>query len=173
VFNFSGAWQIPNAPLHGLANTLINGWELTALTNWRSGFPFTVFSNEDNSFSGVGGDRADYIGGPAMLDAGRSHGQLIQEYFNVNAFVPNAVGTFGNSAKNLLRGPGFFSTDMGLLKDFAITERIRTQFRAEFFNVFNNVNFGQPGNSLGSPRTGKITSASDPRIIQLALKLAF
>jgi hypothetical protein len=173
VFNFSGAWQIPNAPLHGLANTLVNGWELTALTNWRSGFPFTVFSNQDNSFSGVGSDRADYIGGNAMLDTGRSHGQLIQEYFNVNAFAPNAIGTFGNSAKNLLRGPRFFSTDLGLLKDFAITERLRTQFRAEFFNAFNNVNFMQPQNYLGSSSTGQITGANSPRIIQLALKLAF
>lgn len=173
VFNFSGVWQIPNAPLHGLANKILNGWELTALTNWRSGFPFTVFSNVDNSFSGVGSDRADYIGGKATLDPGRPHGELIQEYFNVNAFVPNAIGTFGNSGKNILRGPRSFNMDLGLIKDFAIVERIKVQFRAEFFNVFNNVNFGQPQNYLGSPATGQITSANSPRVLQFALKLAF
>lgn len=173
VINFSGVWQIPNAPLHGLANKLVNGWELTAIANWRSGFPYSVFSNQDNSFSGVFSDRADFIGGTASLDPGRPHGQLIQEYFNVNAFVPNAIGTFGNSGKNILRGPRFFDTDLGLLKDFAIVERVKLQFRAEFFNVFNNVNFGQPQNYLGSSSTGQVTSAGNPRILQFALKLAF
>jgi len=173
VFNFSGVWQIPNAPLHGLAGKLLNGWELTALTNWRSGFPFTVFSAQDNSFSGVGSDRADYIGGKATLDSGRSHGALIQEFYNVSAFAPNAIGTFGSSGKNILRGPRFFDTDLGLLKNFAVVERVRVQFRAEFFNAFNNVNFGQPQNYLGSPATGQITGANSPRVLQLALKLAF
>ncbi|MFN7999066.1 MAG: carboxypeptidase regulatory-like domain-containing protein [Bryobacteraceae bacterium] len=173
VFNFSGVWQIPNAPLHGLANKLVNGWELTAITNWRSGFPFTVFSNVDNSFSGIFSDRADYIGGPASLDTSRSHGQLIQEYFNLSAFAPNAIGTFGSSGKNILRGPRFFDTDLGLLKNFAVIERMKIQFRAEFFNAFNNVNFGQPQNYLGSSGTGQITSAGNPRILQLALKLSF
>ncbi len=174
VFNFSGVWDIPSAPLHGLANTLVNGWQLTAITSWRSGFPFSVFSNQDNSLSGIGSDRADYIGGSAGLDTGRPHGQLVQEYFNVGAFVPNAIGTFGNSGKNILRGPRLFDTDMGLLKNFAITERAKLQFRAEFFNTFNNVNFGQPLNYLGSSGTGQITTtAGGPRILQLALKLTF
>jgi hypothetical protein len=164
VINFSGVWQIPNAPLHGAANTLLNGWSLTAVTNWRSGFPYSVFSNGDNSFSGVFSDRADYIGGPASLSSGRSHGQLVQQYFNVSAFVPNAIGTFGNSGKNILRGPRLFNTDLGLLKDFAIIERMKVQFRAEFFNAFNNVNFNQPQNYLGSSSTGQITSAGNPRI---------
>jgi hypothetical protein len=173
VINFSGVWQIPNAPLHGLANKLANGWELTAITNWRSGFPYSVFSNADNSFSGIFSDRADYVGGPASLDSGRSHGQLIQEYFNLAAFAPNAIGTFGTSGKNILRGPRFFDTDLGLLKDFAIVERMKIQFRAEFFNAFNNVNFGQPQNYLGSSSTGQITSAGNPRVLQFALKLTF
>jgi hypothetical protein len=173
VFNFSGTWQIPGAPLHGLSAKLINGWELTAITNWRSGFPYTVFSNVDNSLSGVGSDRADYIGGPASLDPNRSHGALVQEYFNVAAFVPNAIGTFGSSGKNILRGPRYFDTDMGLLKNFAIVERMALQFRAEFFNVFNNVNFSQPQNYLGSSSTGQITSANSPRVLQFALKLSF
>jgi hypothetical protein len=129
----------------------------------------------DNSFSGVGSDRADYIGGNASLDPGRSHGALIQEFFNVNAFVPNAIGAFGSSGKNILRGPRLFDTDLGLLKNFAITERWKLQFRAEFFNAFNNVNFWQPGNYLGSPGTGQITSTgpNNPRILQFALKLNF
>jgi len=173
VVNFSGVWQIPNAPLHGLASKLINGWELTAITNWRSGFPYSVFSNVDNSFSGIFSDRADYIGGPASLDRGRPHGQLVQEYFNVAAFVPNAIGTFGDSGKNILRGPRLFDTDLGLLKDFAVIERMKIQFRSEFFNAFNDVNFSQPQNYLGSSSTGRITAAGNPRVLQFALKATF
>ena len=91
----------------------------------------------------------------------------------MSAFAPNAIGTFGSSGKNILRGPRFFDTDLGLIKNFAIIERVKIQFRAEFFNAFNNVNFGQPQNYLGSPATGQITGANSPRILQLALKLAF
>ena len=87
--------------------------------------------------------------------------------------MPNAIGTFGSSGKNILRGPRYFDTDLGLLKDFGIVERVKLQFRAEFFNAFNNVNFGLPQNYLGSGATGQITGANSPRILQLALKLAF
>jgi carboxypeptidase family protein len=173
VFNFSALWEIPAAPVHGLAGRLINGWELTAITNWRSGFPYTVFSNVDNSLTGVGSDRADYVGGRIRLDPNRSHGALIQQYFNVSAFAPNAIGTFGDSGKNILRGPRFFDTDLGLLKNFALLERMSLQFRAEFFNAFNNVNFSQPQNYLGTNGTGQITSAGSPRVLQFALKLIF
>ena len=173
VFNFSGSEAIPAAPLHGIAAKLLNGWQVTALTNWRSGYAYSIFSNVDNSFSGIGSDRADYVGGNTSLDSSRPHSELAQEYFNVAAFTPNAVGTFGNSGKNILRGPRYFDTDMGLIKNFSVVESTTLQFRAEFFNVFNNVNFNLPQNYLGTASTGQITSASDPRILQLALKLSF
>jgi hypothetical protein len=173
LFHFSAVWQIPHTPLKGVAGALVNGWGLTGLSTWRSGFPFSVSSGVDNSFSGVGADRADYIGGPAALDSGRPHGQMIAHYFNTAVFVPNAIGTFGNSGKNILRAPRFFGTDVGLLKNIKITERVSTQFRAEFFNVFNKVNFSGPNTNVSSASFGQITSAGDPRILQLALKLQF
>jgi hypothetical protein len=173
VIHFSGLWQIPHWNVHGAANRLVNGWELTAITLWRSGFPFTVTSGTDNSFSGVGQDRADFLGGQPSLDASRSHGQLIAQYFNTALFVRNAPGTFGNEGKGILRAPGVFSTDLGLLKNTRITERLNTQFRAEFFNAFNNVNFSGPSATLSSSSFGRITSAGDPRILQLALKMIF
>jgi hypothetical protein len=173
VINFSGMWQIPNLPLHGVANSLINGWQLSSLATWRVGFPFSVTSGRDNSFSGVGADRADYIGGDPSLSNDRSHGQLISQYFNVAAFTFNTPGTFGSAGKNILRGPRLFNTDVSLLKNFKLAERTSVQFRSEFFNVFNNVNFNGPQTSLSSPTKGTITSAGDPRILQFALKLMF
>lgn len=185
LFSFSGVWQLPHTSAKGLVGGLLNGWEATSIVSWHSGFPFQIFSGFDNSFSGVGLDRADFVGSSisqAKLDPGRSHGQLIQEYFNTAVFGPNAIGTFGNSGKNILRGPGLFDTDFGLIKDTHITERATIQFRAEFFNLFNNVNFAQPDNGLSDSSFGQITStagygltpaAGDPRIIQFALKLLF
>lgn len=155
---------------------MVNGWETTAIVTWHSGFPFQIYSGSDNSFSGIGLDRADFIGtnlGQAKLDPNRSHGALIQEYFNTALFVPNAVGTFGNTGRNILRGPGYFNMDFGLIKDTRLTERTTLQFRAEFFNLFNNVNFGQPDNSVADSTVGQITSARDPRILQFALKVLF
>jgi hypothetical protein len=94
--------------------------------------------------------------------------------FNTALFARNAVGTFGNTAKSILQGPGLFDTDLGLIKDTRISERAKVQFRAEFFNVFNNVNFANPTfTTVGTATYGKITSAGDPRILQLALKFSF
>jgi hypothetical protein len=100
---------------------------------------------------------------------------LISEWFNTGDFVPNAVGTYGNIGKNSLRGPRLFTTDLALLKAGKAGERIRYEFRAEFYNAFNNVNFGNPDAGLqdGPGVFGAITSANDPRILQMALKLSF
>lgn len=177
LFNLSGVWHLPHpSGASGALGRVANGWELTGIWTWRSGFPFSIASGTDNSFSGVGSDRADFTGtnlSQANLDPNRSHAKLIKEYFNTAVFAPNAVGTFGNTAKNIMKGPGYFDVDLGLLKTTAITENVSAQFRAEFFNTFNNVNFGQPGATLGSSSFGVISSALDPRIIQFALKLSF
>jgi hypothetical protein len=69
-------------------------------------------------------------------------------------FTSNAVGTFGNSGKDILPGPHLFNTDFALIKDTPVTERTKVQFRAEFFNIFNNVNFGTPSNSVVNTHFG-------------------
>ncbi len=172
-FKFSNVWNIPHAPIHGFASKLVNGWMLNSIVTWQSGFPFSIASGRDNSFSGVNRDRADYIGGPASLGSGRSHGDMVAQYFNTAVFAPNAIGTFGNSGKNILRGPHYFNTDFGVTKRTSIRERVSTEFRAEFFNVFNNVMFNLPNATQSSPQFGRITSALDPRILQFGFKAQF
>ncbi|MGH9325608.1 MAG: carboxypeptidase regulatory-like domain-containing protein [Terriglobia bacterium] len=176
IFHLTEVWQVPHfARLHGVAGAVLNGWEVSSLTSWQNGFPFTIFSGVDNSFSGEFLDRADFTGtslGQAVL-GDRPHGQMVNEYFNTSVFGVNAIGTFGNAGKNLLEGPGFFDTDIGLIKNTRITERTSVQFRAEFFNLFNSVNLMQPGNTVGSGSFGHIFSAGSPRILQFALKFIF
>jgi hypothetical protein len=173
VFKLSGIYQLPGFNVSGPANRILNGWELTSNVIWRGGFAFTPRTGSDNSFSGVGRDRPDFLGGDSTLPSDRPHGELIQKWFDTSKFVPNAIGTFGNTGKNILRGPRFFNTDFGLIKNTKMTERANLQFRAEFFNIFNNVNFGQPAANVSAGSFGRILGAADPRIIQFALKLSF
>ena len=128
-----------------------------------------------NSFSGVNGDLADFLGGSATLASGRSRNDQLFQWFNTASFTANRIGTTGNSGRNIIRGPKFFNADAGLLKDTAITERFQLQFRAEFFNMFNNPNFRLPNNNAASAQFGRVTAVVDDnqRIVQLGMKLSF
>jgi hypothetical protein len=175
-FRFSGNYMLPRAPFKGPMGKVINGWQLSGIANWQTGFPFTIFSDQDNSFSAIGADRAD-LTVPSVRDAvlstSRSHSQLTSEWFKTSAFTSNKIGMFGDTGKNILRGPRYFDTDLALLKNTNINARISLQFRAEFFNALNNVNFGMPDGGLLDSGFGRITSANSPRIMQLALKVMF
>jgi hypothetical protein len=172
-FVASYVWSLPrfdsySAPIRGI----LGGWETSGVWTMQSGSPLSVSSGRDNALAGMGANRADLVGDP-YLDTGRPRAELIAQYFNRSAFAQNAVGTFGTASRNLLRGPGFASLDMALIKKFHLTEGLRFQFRAEMFNTFNRPNFGNPNTTLTSGNFGRITGASDPRIMQFALRLDF
>ena len=187
VFHLSAIWTLPRAPVKGWLSQIVNGWEITGINSWQNGFRFTVYSGVDNSFSGVGSDRADFKGSNiSQANLGdRSHSQMVNQYFNTSLFTVNAIGTYGNAPRNLLANPGLFNIDMAAIKYFPISERMKFQFRAEFFNLLNNVNFTVPGlgsanpnqsaagNIVGTGSFGKLTCAADPRILQFALKFIF
>ena len=171
---FSNVWEIPHFDVSRGLGAVLNGWMLNGMVTWQSGFPFSVTTGRDNSLTGVNRDRADYIGTTnPNLSQNRSHGEMVARFFDTSVFTENALGTFGNSGKGILRGPRMFNFDMGLLKNNRIGERYNLQFRAEFFNAFNNVNFNMPNSTFTSAQFGRITSALDPRILQFSLKLLF
>jgi hypothetical protein len=156
-----------------MANFFIGGWNLTSIIAWRSGFPFTVGSGQDNARTGQGGQRADLTGVSPYLN-NNGHGAIVAQYLNKAAFVVNALGTYGVLGRNTFRGPGSFNTDMGLHKDFPVREAMRFQFRFEAFNIFNNVNLNNPNGTVTSGNFMKITGIStDPRILQFALRFEF
>jgi hypothetical protein len=80
------------------------------------------------------------------------------------------LGQYGQAGRGILSGPAFSNTDFSILKDFAVKERYRLQFRSEFFNIFNQVNFGNPDSTVTDGSFGQIRSASGGRVIQFALK---
>lgn len=156
---------------------ILGGWKTSGIWNWRDGYPYSIGANGDIALTGTANQRAEIVGNP-NLPSGRSTAQMLQEYFNTAAFQNATLGAFGNSARNFLRGPGYADLDFALIKSFPLPkkplgEATRLDFRAEFFNLFNHPNFGQPDTGLGSPQFGQILSASDPRILQFALKLLF
>lgn len=170
----SHVWNLPElAQRPAWVKAILGAWQFTGITTLQSGFPFTVTSGVDRALSGNNMDYADLIGDP-YLPPNRSRAELTAQYFNTSAFALAALGTFGNSPRNLLRGPGTVNFDFGLMKSFPLAENWRLQFRSEFFNALNKPNFGNPFAAVNvANRFGRIESAADPRIVQFALKLLF
>jgi outer membrane receptor protein involved in Fe transport len=170
----SHVWSLPELKGQSAATRgVLGGWQFSGITTMRSGAPFSVSSGTDRALSGLGSSFADLVGKP-FLDTGRSRAETIAQYFNPAAFALAATGTFGTSPRNLMHGPGALSFDLGLMKVYPLTEKLRLQFRAELFNALNTPRFSTPFANVNTPaRFGKIESASDPRIVQLALKISF
>jgi hypothetical protein len=185
-----GKGQILGANLGGLTNRAVSGWTLSSIVTLQSGFPFSPQLGYNPTGSG---DTRNPVRPDINPDF---HGNLYprtpQQFYNPDAFLAPAYGTVGNLGRDTLVGPGLANVDLSLLKSTQITERIRTQFRAEFFNVLNRTNFatpnpvvftsgptqGTPANQtaavVASPTAGVITStATTSRQIQFGLKVLF
>ena len=150
----------------------LNGWTLSPIITMSSGLPFTVMSGRDNNYDGVNNDRANLVGDP-YLDPDRDRALVIARWFNTAAFAQNAIGTDGNTARNLMDGPGIRNVDLGIFRDIALRENMKVQLRGEFTNFFNLVNLMPPNATLTSANFGQITSARDMRQLQLGLRLTF
>ncbi len=164
-----------------IADRLIGGWEVSGITQFQTGFPFSVLMSGDQNGDGLGGDRPDLIGKP-QINPGNPRCYIVDPRnpacgggTAAFAVVPAGVLRYGSAGRNILSGPGFKSWDISLSKNNRFAERFNLQFRAEFFNAFNNVNFGQPNRlyNVTAPQFGTITTASRPREIQFGLKLEF
>jgi hypothetical protein len=169
----------------GVADRLIGGWQANAITTLLSGFPFTPTMGAN--LSGDGNTRnpdrpslnPNFTGPVVLHDP--------NQWFNPNAFMPPAYGTYGNVGRGVYQGPGLGELDLSVLKNIRITERTNLQFRTEFFNLLNRINFGVPnqvsftnsGTAAApkytvSPSAGLINGlATQPRQIQFGLKLIF
>jgi len=159
-----------------------NGWSLSGITHFASGFPVTIVNNGDNSLIGTNPngvnnssiDEPDYNDGPLRLNRNpRTDGN---NYFNTGAFSMNALGTPGTSKRRFFHGPGADNYDMALAKNLAIADTKSFIFRVEAFNVFNHTQFNGPSavdGNIGSATFGNAVSAAPPRILQAAVKFLF
>lgn len=174
VFNAAGVWQLPGKWSSKTMQAFLGGWSLNLIGNYTGGYPFSIYSGVDNALTGTGSQRADLVSGASpYFSSDRSKGDQIYQYFNKAAFTSNAVGTFGSTGRNSFRGPAFVNFDSGLYKSFKVQERLTTTLRFEAFNMLNHTNLKNPNNSVSSSQFMRITSAYDPRIMQVALRVAW
>jgi hypothetical protein len=177
---------------NAVARAFLGGWSVSGITTWMAGLPIDIVDNGAGSFYGFNGGttslaRPNQVGDPfANVPAGY--------FFNPAAFarptilagqvIPSSGGTaiagatgtdFGNVSRNSLRGPRQSNFDFSIIKNIKTTERTKVEFRTDFFNLFNHVNYANPLSDLNAGASfGKVISASsNPRLMQFALKLKF
>jgi hypothetical protein len=193
VFNVSVIQLLPLdriAFLHPLGHTLTKGWQFLNITTLTTGLPFSVYSGLQQTGAGAGGtDRPDQIAQPhfstnhAVREDYFGLGANNASFFDIPINVPGGTGPndgrFGTLGRDTFRGPGFHNFDFAMIKDTPFGRRGNAEvgtveFRAEFFNVFNIVNFGLPSNIVRGSGFGIISkTAGNSRQIQFSLKLIF
>jgi hypothetical protein len=155
---------------------VVGDWQLASILTLQSGQPLTaILSTALSGTQSNGTDRPDLVANPALPAAQRSP----DRWFNANAFQTpptffDAQGAYsipGNEARNAITGPGLASWDTSLERNFRVTERFRTVFRADVFNLTNHSNFDRPGLIFGTSNFGRISSAENSRQIQLSFRV--
>ncbi len=178
-FVFSYEWQLPS--LRGASawsQEAFGDWQLNGILTLATGTPFTVYDSTDVSLEGSAPEVSGFSSNRPNLIRNPNNGpKTAQQWFDITAFQrlnpATQAGQFGNAGRNITQAAGIRQFDFSIFKDFRFTESKTLQFRAEFFNLFNWVNFGLPNDNISSPTFGRVQSALAPRQIQFALKLLF
>lgn len=190
-FVLSGVYDLPKFKFDSAAaRAFFNNWQIAGVAVFQTGLPFSIIDNPGNTVISRANFNPAFTG---QIECGGSVSNCLAAYFNTGAFVfsrPILAGNtgigavnnpnfdpnnpFGNTPRNFLTGPGQKNVDLSVIKFIPITERFRAEFRAEFFNLFNWVNYANPVNNIALGNFGQITSASTgPRVIQFGFKLNF
>jgi len=175
----NGSYELPqwhDGP--AAAKFIVNGWQLNGILNFATGTPFTVYDSANVSLQGSAPEITGfYSSRPDLVSDPNQGSHTPDQWVSASAFKrldPNTqAGQFGNEGRNVVTGPGMFSMDLSMFKNFKIKESVTLQFRAECFNVTNHANFFLPENDIASPNFGRILQAGAPRLFQFALKLGF
>jgi outer membrane receptor protein involved in Fe transport len=154
---------------------VMNGWEISGVVIAQSGAPFSITDSTGATLYGTTQSRANWAAG-ATIETALLSGSIesrLTKYFNTAAFAKAGTG-FGNTGRNILRGPRQRNLDFSISKRIAVTDRFSAELRGELFNAFNMVNFANPNGSVTSATFGTISSTTgNPRVAQLALKMIF
>ncbi len=178
VANISYIYTVPTfSSWHPAARYLVGGWEIAGITTLETGRVYNIGINFDNANVGARGNfqRPNLVGNPLPSGFVQTFGPG-GAYFDKSAFAVAPRYQFGNLGRNAFHGPGLVNTDVGAFKNIPIPPRegMRLQFRGEFFNAFNNVNFSNPNGTLGDPNFGQVRGTQTrSRQIQFGLKLVY
>jgi outer membrane receptor protein involved in Fe transport len=173
-FVFSPVWELP-IPVHpGITGKFINGWQLSAIITYQSGFPIRIQDQDDTELESSiffeSANTPQVTGNVQFLNPKNNAGNY---YFNISNFSDSNLGTFGNTPHALCCGPALSQTDMVVAKKTRISERFDTEFRSEFYNLFNHTQFENPDGNFSNATFGQILKARDPRVLQFGLKVLF
>lgn len=191
-FVISYFWQIPTRKYSGFAGKVLDGWAVSGITTYQSGFPIRITSAADNEL--MNSFDFELPGEPDQLS--KFGWQRPQKngnyYFNPQIFTENAtdptcggvpytgcydpslLGRVGNAPRTICCGPGISDSDFAVIKTIPTTEKTHLEFRGEIFNIFNHTQFFNPdGNSTDGSQFGQVTQVKDPRLVQFALKFFF
>lgn len=172
-------WLLPFGPdrrfvRDGWLSKVIGGFSANAIAQAQSGFPLSIGAT-NASLQGLAFNslRPNIIGD--VTTSANTKADRLRQYFNTLAFAQPTPYSFGNAPRTLpnLRGPGYFTTNLSLQRDFRFSENAKLQIRAEAFNIFNRANFQTPGTAFGAANFGIISSTEDPRQIQFAARFYF
>ncbi len=158
--------------VNSVGNALIGGWELQGIQSATSGVPFTIQAAAGQSnTNGDAEERPNRVAGTPLYPSN----QTVNEWYNPAAFKATAFGTYGNSGRNIIYTAPQVNIDTSLFKDFALHERMKLQFRSEFFNMLNHPNFRANSliNQFDAAGAGSFTAAQPARQIQFALKFIY
>lgn len=175
VFVASALWDVPlgaarRHEARGILGALLNDWTMTGVLTLQSGIPIAVTqATNNNAFGGFGTQRPNLLADPTLPSGDRS----VSRWFNTAAFATAPQFTIGTSSRNPVRGPGYRNLDLALIRRVPLRPGQSLELRAEIFNVTNTPPLGSPNGVLGAAAFGTITTAGDPRVIQLAVKFAF
>ena len=182
VVKINWLYDVPFTPWRkGPVHQILNGWQISGIATFSSGAPLgigvTTVVATDITGTPSQSARAVMLANPVLPKNERT----FSRFFNTEAFAMPAIGTFGNAARTVIRGPGINNWDVAVFKNFPVHEKIRFQFRSEMYNVLNQTQFASVDTTArfdaqrrqANPQFGQYTSARDPRQIQLALRLYF
>ena len=175
VFVSSALWDIPvgvgrRSRAAGVLGAIVNDWTLTGVLTLQSGVPVAIAQTTNNNmFAGFGTQRPNLIGDPNLPAAERS----VSRWFNTGAFAAAPQFALGSSSRNPVRGPSYRNLDIAVMRRVLLAGSKALELRAEVFNVTNTPAFGAPNATVGAAAFGTITSAGDPRVVQLGLKFIF
>ena len=180
-FVFSPVWELPIPKKQGFAGKVANGWQVSAILTYQSGFPIRVQDQNDAELQSsifFESTNTPYQTGPVQFLNPKTNGGA---WFNTSTFCdptgsgtcPQQLGTFGNTPHALCCGPALSNTDLIIAKKTPITEKINTEFRAEFYNAWNHTQFTNVDGNFSDSTFGLVLGARDPRVMQFGLKILF
>jgi hypothetical protein len=172
VLSYNYTLPLEKLTTSGALRKFLQGWQVSGITRFTTGLPITLGESGDHSLCDCGGvDVPNYNNQPIQFSNPRTSAN--HQYFSTSQFSEEAIGVPGDASRRFFHGPGLNNWDLAAHKVTNVSERLKLEFRAEFFNVFNHTQFNAPSGSISSSTFGEVTSAANPRIGQMALKLYF